>query len=293
MSAQNEPTEAESSDPAQTGGPEQPDVAGQAISEQSDSSIGKSYVGVRGVIIISFIIIILLILTTYALVAAWPHTGPSPTSLTTTRLLGIRLILDNDQQLFVIVALAGAIGGLIHCARSLYWYAGNRVLRRSWLLMYLFLPFIGATLAIVFYIILRGGLIAGTSTTAQVNYFGVTAISALVGLFSPEAAEKLKQIFSTLLAPAETGRDRLLPTVASYVRRVEPTSGPPGTLITIDGQNLLGSTAVLFHGARAPVITVSQSEITAQVPHGASTGPIRLAIGDQIANVPGIFRVES
>jgi hypothetical protein len=36
---------------------------------------------------------------------------------------------------------------------------------------------------VVFYVILRGGLI--TVTAAQVSFFGFAAISALVGLFSP------------------------------------------------------------------------------------------------------------
>ena len=61
----------------------------------------------------------------------------------------------------------------------------------------------------VFYVILRGGLVTGTA--ASVNFFGFAAISALVGLFSPEAALKLKQIFGTLLAPTPPERDSLNP----------------------------------------------------------------------------------
>jgi hypothetical protein len=39
--------------------------------------------------------------------------------------LGIRLSLDQDQRLFVVVAVTGALGGLIHSARSLYAYVGT------------------------------------------------------------------------------------------------------------------------------------------------------------------------
>jgi hypothetical protein len=70
------------------------------------------------------------------------------------------------------------------------------------------------------------GLITGTA--AQVNFFGFAAISALVGLFSPEAADKLKQIFSTLFAPSRPGRDALAPDPAAAGRVTRPgTSGDP------------------------------------------------------------------
>jgi hypothetical protein len=79
---------------------------------------------------------------------------------------------------------------------------------------------------VVFYVILRGGLITGTA--AQVNFFGFAAIAALVGLFSPEAADKLKQIFSTLFAPSPPGRDALAPDPAAAGRVTRPgTSGDP------------------------------------------------------------------
>ena len=134
---------------------------------------------------------------------------PGVTGPTISHVVGIRLSLDQEQRLFVVVAVTGALGGLIHSARSLYAYVGNRILLRSWLLFYLSLPLIGAGLAVLFYLILRGGLVTGTA--AQVNFFGFAAISALVGLFTPEAALKLQQIFTTLLAPTPHERDSLPP----------------------------------------------------------------------------------
>src|SRR6202035_4995943 len=34
------------------------------------------------------------------------------------------------------IIMLGALGGVLHALRSLYWYVGNRNLKRSWLLMY-------------------------------------------------------------------------------------------------------------------------------------------------------------
>ena len=212
-----------------------------------DSGVGQRYLGALGITVVAVIVLTAMTLAIYVLVAVWPTS--SATGATPSSVAGVRLMLDQEQRLFVIVAIAGALGGLIHSSRSLYEYAGNRLLRRSWLLMYLSLPFIGAALAVVFYVILRGGLITGTA--AQINFFGFAAISALVGLFSPEAAEKLKQIFSTLLAPDPPGKDRLTLSPTVIVESIEPESGTVGTLVTIRGRNLSGTTAVIFQHARA------------------------------------------
>jgi hypothetical protein len=137
----------------------------------------------------------------------------------------------------------------------------------------------------------RGGLITGTA--AQVNFFGFAAISALVGLFSPEAAEKLKQIFSTLLAPVPAGRDRLTAGAVATAQGVEPPSGGYGTIVRIRGRNLSGTTAVIFpHGARAAAASVSDTEVTTMVPQAAATGRIFLVVGEQIIDTPVEFRVE-
>jgi IPT/TIG domain len=261
----------------------------QRLAEAPDSGVGRSYVGAVGVIVVASIVVAAMTFAVYALVAMWPTSAS--TAATPSHVIGIRLLLDEEQRLFVIVALAGFLGGLVHSARSLYEYVGNRVLRRSWLLMYLALPFIGGALAVVFYIILRGGLITGTA--AQVNFFGFAAISALVGLFSPEAAEKLKQIFSTLLAPDPPGRDRLTSSVAAMVESVEPESGAVGTTIRIRGRNLSDATAVIFPHARVAATVISDTEVSAVVPEGATTGRIYLVVGELIVNAPGEFRVEA
>jgi hypothetical protein len=190
-----------------------------------DTHIGASPVGPAGIVLVASLIIAALVFGVYCLVAIWP--ASPATTATASHVAGIRLMLDREQRLFVVVAITGALGGLIHSARSLVAYVGNRNLRRSWLLMYLILPFTGGALAVVFYVILRGGLVTGTA--AQVNFFGFAAISALVGLFSPEAAEKLKQIFSTLLAPAPHERDSLPPGPEAAARGTGPRTGATGT----------------------------------------------------------------
>jgi IPT/TIG domain len=70
------------------------------------------------------------------------------------------------------------------------------------------------------------------------------------------------------------------PTISNFT----PTSGPTGTEVTITGTNFLGVTAVSFNNVNASSFTVnSATELTAQVPAGATTGRIRVASGQGTA----------
>ena len=172
------------------------------------TGVGIKAVKPAGIVLLALVILGLLAFAVYCLIAVWP-VQPGVTGPTTSHVAGIRLSLDQEHRLFVVVAVTGALGGLIHSARSLYAYVGDRALLRSRLLFYLSLPLIGAGLAVLFYLILRGGLITGSA--AQVNFFGFAAISALVGLFTPQAALKLQEIFTTLLVSTPQERDHLPP----------------------------------------------------------------------------------
>src|SRR5688572_18466231 len=72
---------------------------------------------------------------------------------------------------------------------------------------------------------------------------------------------------------------------ASAISAAEPlqitsfssTSGPPGTRVTIIGENFADATAVYFNTAfAAPTVDFTGNQITATVPADATTGPIRV-----------------
>jgi len=64
----------------------------------------------------------------------------------------------------------------------------------------------------------------------------------------------------------------VLPTAKTFT----PTSGPVGTLVTITGTGLTQTTLVEFNGKSASFTVVSDTEITATVPTGATTGKIEV-----------------
>src|SRR4051812_24185422 len=62
-----------------------------------------------------------------------------------------------------------------------------------------------------------------------------------------------------------------VPAVTSF----SPASGGYGTSVTVTGSNFTGVTVVRFNGTAALSITVnSDTQLTAAVPEGASTGPV-------------------
>ncbi len=67
---------------------------------------------------------------------------------------------------------------------------------------------------------------------------------------------------------------------APSVGGFNPTSGSVGTSVMITGSNFTGATTVAFNGMAASSFTVnSNTQITATVPSGASTGPISVTTG--------------
>lgn len=65
------------------------------------------------------------------------------------------------------------------------------------------------------------------------------------------------------------------PTIVSF----SPTSGRPGTRVTITGTHLSGVTTVKFNGTATPFTVQSDTSITTKVPKGATTGPISVTSG--------------
>ncbi len=65
---------------------------------------------------------------------------------------------------------------------------------------------------------------------------------------------------------------RVTPKITSF----SPSSGPVGTLVTINGTGLMQATKVTFNGKSASFTAVSDIEVTATVPTGATTGKIKV-----------------
>ena len=143
--------------------------------------------------------------------AASPPVGtpiPTPSSeRARIAIFGRQFEIWDEVRLLLIVILAGALGSLVHTVRSVYWYVGNRSLKWSWLPKYILQPFAGSALAVIFYVVVRGGFFSPQTTFEQTSPFGFAALAAMVGLFSEQAVLKLKKVAETVLESPAPGAD--------------------------------------------------------------------------------------
>jgi hypothetical protein len=142
--------------------------------------------------------------------AAAPDTSACPEAAG-ARVLGI--CLRSDRRIMLICFLAGMLGSLVHALRSLYWYIGNRRLVYSWLPQYYVLPVVGGLLGMLFFFIIKAGFVTATSTATDLSPAGFAAVSAMIGMFTRQALEKLQQVAETLFARPPQGAN--------------PAPGPP------------------------------------------------------------------
>jgi hypothetical protein len=83
------------------------------------------------------------------------------------------------------------------------------------------------------------------------------------------------------------GSTAAAPTISSFT----PTSGSPGTSVTITGSGFAGASSVAFNGVSATFTVGSDTQITATVPSGATTGPISVAAPGGSTTSSGSFTV--
>ena len=179
--------------------------------QQEDGTVGINDVGRISIIVMMVYLILLSFFLLYSFVQFMPSSTEADGSNSISQVTFIfwTFSLSDDACLLITVALAGALGSLVHVLRSFYNYVGNRELKWSWLPMYIMLPIVGANLGLVFYLIIRGGFFSSTATVQETSFFGFAALAALAGLFSEQAVLKLKIIAETMLIKPKKGKDHL------------------------------------------------------------------------------------
>ena len=179
-------------------------------SRQRVSAWGESFVG-PWIIALLVVVIGLAALSLYGLWAFWPAESSTANAAAlparkTVNFFGYHRVLSRESLFFVMIAFAGALGGMVHSLRSLAVYVGNRDLRWSWVPFYLLKPVLGAVLATLLYFVLRAGLFSPSVSSKQASPYGFAAISALAGLFTDQAVEKLRKVAEELFdKPPEAG----------------------------------------------------------------------------------------
>ncbi len=213
--------------------------------------------------------LIFALLMFYILVTSWPVPATTPAEahhiFEHFHIFGSGpLDWPPDQRMFLTVIAAGAIGSLIHTLTSLGDYIGNRKLSSNWLWWFALRIPIGVALALVSYLLLRGGLIvpsqqtSGGNQTGQLNPYAIAGFAALAGMFSRQATDKLREVFETLFT-AQKPVKRDDPLSAGAALTVDPaklTRGQPQTL-TVTGSGFENGTTATIGGNNRPFTPVS------------------------------------
>jgi hypothetical protein len=120
--------------------------------------------------------------------------------------------------------------------------------------MYLLLPVVGATMALLFYLIVGAGLLPLAGTEPG---YGVIGVAALVGLFSGQALEKLKRVAEGVFTQVPKSTDALA-TGRMTIDKILPATGAPagGTAVRITGGGFGADATVTFANLPAAQVRV-------------------------------------
>jgi hypothetical protein len=150
--------------------------------------------------LLGLLLIALGLVLLYLMIALWPAVQAAATNADSTKKIswfGWSYRPTADAALIILVVLVSALGSYVHVAVSFSDYVGNRQLARSWVWWYLLRVFVGCSLALLFYFAVRGGFFGGTANSSDINPYGIAALSGIVGLFSKQATDKLREVFDT------------------------------------------------------------------------------------------------
>lgn len=109
-----------------------------------------------------------------------------------------------SRSILLLVIIVGMLGSVIGAASSFVSYVGNGTFRCSWLWWYLLRPLLGSMLSLVLYFVAQAGFLdsptaAASEGTLDALLYQAVAIAGLAGMFSKVTADKLEEVFATIL----------------------------------------------------------------------------------------------
>ena len=151
--------------------------------------------------------------------------------------------------LSLLMALAGGLGSFVHVATSFATFAGNGRLDSRWGWWFIVRTPIAMVLALLFYFILRAGFLG---TEGASNPYGFIATGGLIGMFSKQAADKLREVFDTLFrSRGDEQRGGKLTSAVPVITRATPQEIKVGTanpMVEIEGRGFTGASTLQVDG---------------------------------------------
>ncbi len=218
---------------------------------------------------------------------------PVPTHFATVSIVGYHWTDPSPDGLYLVaVIVLAALGASVHALMSFASFMGNRHYVRSWTWWYVAQAPVGIVLAVVFYLAVRGGLLAVSTSTGEISPYGIGAIAALVGMFSKQAADKLQEVFDTLFkSTGDAARKDKLTGTHFEVTDLSPDSvniGSTELTVQLIGTDFVAGMKVEIGGVARTSTVVDQTHCTVELlpVDVASSGVIGLTVTGPDASQP-------
>jgi len=237
--------------------------------------------------IMGFFLLILAAFMVYFVVAFWPlEKADGKGWADGVALFGWDFRVSHDMRLLWLVVITSSLGSFVHTATSFATYVGNQKLKPSWYWWYILRIPIGIALALIFYCLIRGGLFSGGSLSSDISPYGVAGLSGLVGMFSKQASDKLREIFDNLFRTTEGAGDAerhdKLDAKPARLSAIEPGSVAVGAaaVITLRGSHFAQDSTVLVNGNARATEFRSPTELAFQLAAEdvAAAGTLRISV---------------
>ncbi|AGI24170.1 hypothetical protein H681_11500 [Pseudomonas sp. ATCC 13867] len=216
-----------------------------------------------------------------------------------------------DARLLAMVMVAGGLGSFVHVAKSFGDFVGNERFMASWIWWYVLKPFIGMILAVILYLIVRGGFltVSASGEASNVNLHGLIGMACLAGMFAKQATDKLSELFDSLFRTRRAAsdakrKDVLENPVACIIDAQPPIAGPQATYINLRGTGFARGARVQVNGEGRETTLADSTRLAFQLlpedvaqagalvvavvnppPGGGSSAPLMLAVGGPVAAV--------
>jgi len=156
---------------------------------------------------VSVYTIIVFVVVAYFLIDVWPA-NTEDLALNATRSVtlyptDVSFSLGAETSLIFVMIFSGIIGACVFSFFAISHHLGaEKDFDKVWEAWYLLRPVVGAGLALVFYFLLRGGVLTIGADLKNLNLVGVASLAGLVGMFSEQAMIRLEALADTLLGTA-------------------------------------------------------------------------------------------
>jgi hypothetical protein len=197
-----------------------------------------------------------------ALIAVWPAVNaPAGEARSVPFPFGFaEFNMVQNTALLLLVVIAAGLGATVNTTTEFAYRVGDNRLDRSYLWWYPMRYVIAATLALVFYFVVRGGLLNTTASASdELNVYVLAGLSGLAGLFSTQVTRLLGRVFGAVPG-AEEVYAQPAPKVDQLVRGEDDEKGSPGELV-LQGHGFAARPTVMVDGEQQKARLIDDTRI--------------------------------